>query len=174
MPLTRRTLLFGSAIRLLAQEPRFSAGVDLDTLLATVRGRDGHVVKDLKREDFTLLDNGKPLAIQYFVRESDLPLTIGLLVDTSRSQRLVLEPERRASYRFLDQVLREGTDRAFVASFDLKVDLLQNFTSSRKELAAALERLRIPGRPATVLYEAIRRTSENQMRPQAGRKAFIL
>jgi len=95
-------------------------------------------------------------------------------VDTSRSQRQVIEPERRASYTFLDQVLREDRDHAFVASFDTGVHLLQDFTSSRKELAAALERLRIPGRAATLIYEAIRATSENQMRPLQGRKAFIL
>jgi VWFA-related protein len=174
MPLTRRTLLFAGALRAFAQEPRFSTGVDVLTLFATVRDRDGRVIKDLDRDDFTLTDDGKHQTIRYFARESDLPLTIGLLVDTSRSQRRVLEPERRASYRFLDQVLREGKDRAFVASFDIAVDLLQDFTSSRTELAAALERLRIPDRSATLIYEAVRSTSENQMRRQQGRKAFIL
>src|SRR4051812_34309736 len=149
MPLTRRTLLFAGALRAFGQEPRFSTGVDVVTLFATVRDRDGRVIKDLDRDDFTVTDDGKHQAIRYFARESDLPLTIGLLVDTSRSQRRVLEPERRASYRFLDQVLREGKDRAFVASFDIAVDLLQDFTSSRTELAAALERLRIPDRSAT-------------------------
>jgi VWFA-related protein len=174
MPLTRRTLLFAGALRAFAQEPRFSTGVDVVTLFATVRDRDGRVIKDLDRDDFTVTDDGKHQAIRYFARESDLPLTIGLLVDTSRSQRRVLEPERRASYRFLDQVLREGKDRAFVASFDIAVDLLQDFTSSRAELAEALERLRIPDRSATLIYEAVRSTSENQMRRQQGRKAFIL
>src|SRR5215472_16725436 len=174
MPLTRRTLLFASALRVFAQEPRFSTGVDVVTLFATVRDRDGRVIKDLGRDDFNLTDDGKRQTIRYFTRESDLPLTIGLLVDTSRSQRRVLEPERRASYQFLDQVLREDKDRAFIASFDVAVDLLQGCTSSRKELAAALERLRIPDRAATVIYEAIRSTSEEQMRPQQGRKAFIL
>jgi VWFA-related protein len=174
MLLSRRTLLLAGAFRALAQEARFSAGVDVVTLFATVRDRDGRVVKDLERDDFTVFDDGKHQTIRYFARESDLPLTIGLLVDTSRSQRSVMEPERHASSQFLDQVLREGTDRAFVASFDVKVNLLQDFTSSRQELSAALERLRIPGRSATVIYEAIRATSQNQMRRQQGRKAFIL
>jgi VWFA-related protein len=174
MPLTRRTLLFAGALRAFAQEPRFTAGVDVVTLYATVRDRDGRVIKNLDREDFTVHDNGKRQTIRYFARESGLPLTIGLLVDTSRSQIRVLEPERRASYQFLDQVLREGKDRAFIASFDTAVHLLQDFTSSRTELAAALEQLSIPGRSATLIYEAIRATSENQMRPQQGRKAFIL
>jgi VWFA-related protein len=174
MPLSRRTLLFAGALRMFGQEPRFSADVDVVTLFATVRDRDGRVIKDLNRDDFAVFEDGKRQTIRYFARESDLPLTVGLLVDTSRSQRRVLEPERRASYQFLDQVLREDKDRAFIASFDVAVDLLQGFTSSRKELAGALERLRIPDRAATVIYEAIRATSEEQMRPQQGRKAFIL
>jgi VWFA-related protein len=174
MLFTRRSVLLAGAIRLCGQEPHFSTDVDVVTLFATVRDRDGRVIKTLERDDFTVFEDGKRQAIRYFTRESNLPLTVGLLVDTSRSQRRVLEPERKASYQFLDQVLREGTDRAFIASFDRAVDLLQDFTSSRKELAAALERLRIPDESATQIYEAIRATSENQMRPQQGRKALIL
>jgi VWFA-related protein len=174
MHISRRSLLFGSAFGAFAQQPTFTAGVDVVTLLATVRDKDGHVVKDLGREDFVLQEDGRTQTITYFSRESDLPLTIGLLVDTSRSQMGVLERERTASYRFLDQVLREDKDLAFVAKFDVRVEVLQGFTSSRKELAAALDRLSIPGRVATLLYEAIRKTSENQMRKQPGRKAFIV
>ena len=66
------------------------------------------------RDDFVLLEDGVPQKIDFFSQESDLPLTIGLLVDTSRSQIGVLDQERRASYTFLDQVLREGKDQAFV------------------------------------------------------------
>jgi VWFA-related protein len=101
-------------------------------------------------------------------------LTIGLLVDTSRSQTGVLEPERRASYTFLDQVLREDTDRAFVSSFDTKVAISQGLTSSRDDLRAALDRLMIPGHYATLIFSAIRQASEDVMRKQTGRKAFIL
>jgi len=96
------------------------------------------------------------------------------MVDTSRSQAGVLEPEREASHTFFDQVLREDKDLAFVAHFDTQVGILQRFTSSRQELAAALDQLRIPGEVATLLYEAIRQPSENLMRKQPGRKAFIL
>ena len=85
-----------------------------------------------------------------------------------------MEPERKASYAFLDQVLREGKDQAFVAQFDTRVQVLQGFTSSRQELAAALDRLKVPGMVATLIYQAIRETSEMMMRPQRGRKAFIL
>lgn len=159
----------------LAQDdPKFSSDVNVVTLLATVRDKDGTVVKNLNKDDFVLQENGVTQTIRYFSRESDLPLTVGLLVDTSRSQTHVLEPERRASYRFLDQVLREGKDQAFVVHFDTQVEVLQGFTSSRKELADALARLRIPGRFATLVFEAVRQSSENLMRKQGGRKAFIL
>ncbi len=121
-----------------------------------------------------LREDGVVQTIRYFSRESDLPLTIGLLVDTSQSQAHVIEPERHASYEFLDQVLREDTDRAFVAHFDLHVEVLQDFTSSRKDLAAALAELHIPKRLSTLLYDAIRQCSETQMRGKQGRKAFIL
>ena len=157
-----------------AQDPTFSADVNVVTLLATVRDRDGRIAKNLTRDDFVLQDDGIPQTISYFAAESDLPLTVGLLVDTSNSQKGVMEPERKASYVFLDQVLREDKDKAFVAHFDTRVEVLEGFTSSRQDLAAALDRLRVPGEIATLLYEAIRKTSEDMMRSQHGRKAFIL
>jgi VWFA-related protein len=171
---SRRSLLLGIPFLLRAQDPKFSTDVSVVTVLATVRDRDGHIVKDLGREDFQLQEDAKPQTISYFSRESNLPLTIGLLVDTSRSQIRVMERERTATYKFLDQVLREDKDRAFVAHFDTRVEILQGLTSSRKELDDALARLAIPGEAATLIYEAIRQTSESPMRPQPGRKAFIL
>jgi VWFA-related protein len=174
MPLLRQSLPLLIACALVAQEPKFSTDVNVVTLLATVRDKNGRIVKDLTREDFLLQEDGKPQTIAHFSRESDLPLKIGLLVDTSRSQQDVLEPERTASYRFLDQVLRENKDLAFVAHFDTRVEVLQPLTGSRQELSTALDRLRIPGRVATLLYEAVRKTAETQMRPQTGRKAFIV
>jgi VWFA-related protein len=173
MSLSRRTLLLLPLVRLFPQEPRFSGGVDVVTVLATVRDRDGRIVKGLNREDFVLDVDGAPGDIRYFSRESDLPLTIGLLVDTSESQTVVLESERRASYVFLDRVLR-GADQAFVAHFDVRVEVLQGFTSSRNDLSAALDQLRIPSRISTLLYDAVRDCSDNQMRRKEGRKAFIL
>jgi VWFA-related protein len=105
-----------------AQEaPTFSTDVKVVSVLATVHDRDGRVVKDLTQDDFTLLEDGAPQKIRYFSRETGLPLTIGLLVDTSRSQTGVLEQERRASYTFLDHILRENEDKAFVAHFDTRV-----------------------------------------------------
>jgi VWFA-related protein len=156
------------------QVPTIKTKVNVVSLLATVHDKDGRVVKNLTQDDFVLLEDGIPQKIDYFSRESDLPLIIGLLVDTSRSQTGVLEQERRASYTFLDQVLREDKDQAFVVRFDTRVETVQGLTSSRSELASALSRLRIPGEYATLIYSAIQESSENLMRPQPGRKAFIL
>jgi VWFA-related protein len=171
----RIPILFVAAAHLWAQDvPTISTDVNLVTLLATVHDRDGRIVSDLTRDDFVLKEDGAPQKIRYFSRESDLPLTIGILVDTSRSQRGVLEQESMASNKFLNQVLREGKDQAFVTHFDTRVEMLQGLTSSRSELASALGQLTIPDQVATLLYSAIRESSNNVMSKQSGRKAMIL
>jgi VWFA-related protein len=175
MVIARCSILLALMANAWAQpEPTFSADVKVVSLLATVHDRDGRVVKNLTADDFVLLEDGAPQQIRYFSQETNLPLTIGLLVDTSRSQTGVLEPERRASYTFLDRVLGKDQDRAFVAHFDTRVEILQGLTSSRPELESALDRLSIPGRYATLIYSAVRDGSEQVMRKQTGRKAFIL
>src|SRR5436305_543016 len=90
-----------------AQNTTFSTDVNVVSLLATIRDREGKPVKNLTRDDFALTEDGRPQVIRYLSQESDLPLLIGLLVDTSGSQRRVIETSRQASYTFLDQVLRE-------------------------------------------------------------------
>jgi VWFA-related protein len=178
--ISRRNLILAVAAKALAQEgATFSTNVKVVSVLATVRDHDGRVQKGLTRDDFALLEDGVPQTIRYFSQESDLPLTVGLLVDTSRSQIGVLEAERRASSTFLnrvlrDDVLRDDKDRAFIAAFDEKVEVLQDLTASHRELEAALGRLRVPGRYATLIYSAIHDTSEDIMKPLQGRKAFIL
>ena len=167
-------LLAALALPCRPQTATFSSDVKVVNLLATVRDRSGGIVNDLTKDDFRLEEDGKPQTIRYFSRESGLPLILCLLVDTSRSMQTVFEPERLASNRFLEQVLRPDRDLAAVAHFDVRVETLQDFTASREKLADALDRLAIPPRPATLLYDGIKQTSENLMRPQAGRKAFIL
>ncbi len=171
--LSRRSVLLTALARAAAQEATFSASVDLVTLLATVRNRAGGIVNDLNRDDFLLKEDGRQQIIRYFSRESDVALTLGLLVDTSGSQAEVLEPERRASFAFLDHMLRED-DQAFIAKFDIDVEVLQGLTASRELLSTALDQLRKPRGPGTLLYDAIHQTSDNPMRKQKGRKAFIL
>jgi VWFA-related protein len=126
-----------------AAQPKFSSNVNVVNLFATVRDKQGKIVKDLTKDDFLLDEEGKPQIIKYFAQESDLPLYLGLLVDTSLSQRNVLSQERTASYQFFDQVLREDRDLAFVIHFDSEVELLQDFTSSRKDLEKALDLLHV-------------------------------
>jgi VWFA-related protein len=128
------------------QEATIAVDVRVVNVLATVRDKHGQIVNTLNKDDFILQENGHPEVIRYFSRESDLPLTLGLLVDTSLSQRRVLEQERSASYSFLDKVLRVK-DAAFVIHFDHEAELLQDLTSSRDKLQAALEKLKTPEEP---------------------------
>jgi VWFA-related protein len=123
------------------QTPTFSTGVKVVNVFATVRDAKGQIVRDLNKEDFVLDEDGHAQTIQYFTRETDLPLTIGLLVDTSGSTRRVLPDERNASYKFLEQVLREDKDLAFLIHFDFEVELLQDLTASRQKLEKALDML---------------------------------
>lgn len=171
--LSRRTLILAAIGRVAAQNATFSTDVNLVTLLATVRDGTGRFVKGLTKDDFMLQEDSRTQTILHFSQESNQPLKIGLLVDTSRSQIPVLEPERKASFTFLDQVLRPE-DAAFVMHFDIQVGLLQGFTPSREELAMALDALVIPKRASTLLFDAVRDASEKLMKPESGRKAFIL
>ena len=170
---SRRGLILGALWRAQAQDLTFSIDVNLVELLVTVRDKTGRFVKDLTKDDFSLEEDGRSQTILHFSQESNQPLKIGLLVDTSRSQISVLEPERKASFAFLDQVLR-AEDSAFVLHFDIHVELLQEFTSSREALAKALDALKIPRRSSTLLFDGVRQASEELMQRQNGRKAFIL
>jgi len=126
------------------QGPTISVNVKLVTLFATVRDKHGALIRSLTKDDFVLEQDGHPQTISYFAPDSDLPLTLGLLVDTSMSQRRLLDQERDASHAFLDHLLREDKDKAFVIHFDREVELLQDLTSSRQKLQASLDQL---GRP---------------------------
>ena len=150
-PISRRSLFsalgFLPALGLLrAQQdrPTFSTAVKVVNLFANVRNKAGAIVKDLTKDDFLLDEDGRAQEIRYFSQESGLPLTLGLLVDTSGSQRRLIEEERAASYRFFEQVLRPEKDVAFVIHFDFDVELLQDITSSRRLLEKALENLEAP------------------------------
>ncbi len=141
-----------------AQEPSFQADVEVVHILATVRDKEGRLVQDLTRDDFVLEEEGRLQEIEFFSEQSDLPLTLGLLVDSSMSQRRFLEEERQASYQFFEQILEREEDRAFVLSFDVDVELLEDLvlaavseamTKSQQLAAERLEGLtgglKIPG-----------------------------
>src|SRR5260370_18520214 len=182
-------------------QPQGKIAVEVKTVsvLATVRDKHGKIISNLGKDDFVLEEDGRPQTINYFARESDQPLRLGLLVDTSLSQRRVLEQERDASYSFLDHLLRPEKDLDFVIHFDRQVELLQEFTSSRPKLQAALQALQTPqfdsnsggggnggsrgggdGRGSrrrgggTLLYDAIYLASDELMSKQQGRKALII
>jgi VWFA-related protein len=118
--------------------------VKVVALPVTVRDKKGQIVRNLTKDDFVLQEDGRPQAIKYFTQDTNLPLTLGLLVDTSMSQRNVLDQERNASKVFLDQMLTDTKDKAFLIHFDREVELLQDLTSSRDKLQAGLELLKTP------------------------------
>src|ERR1700674_5339509 len=187
-----------------AQDAATTIAVDVKvvTLPVTVRDKHGKIVRDLTKDDFTLQEDGRPQTIRYFSQKANLPLTLGLLVDTSRSQTNVLEAERNASRSFLDQMLVQEKDKAFLIHFDREVELLQDLTSSREKLQAALELLKTPSDRGssndprsndpndsdsrsgsgsgshhgggTQLYDAVFLASNELMKKQQGRKALII
>jgi len=190
---------------LVAQQPStYSVEVKVVNVLATVRDKHGKIVNNLSQGDFVLEEDGRPQNIKYFARETDQPLTLGLLVDTSLSQRRVLEQERSASGSFVDQVLREDKDKAFLIQFAREVELLQDLTSSRQKLADGLRLLQVSaperdrsgpggggypgdndGSPGsgrgghmhhggTLLYDAVFLASDELMQKQSGRKALVV
>lgn len=175
--------LIAVATRARAQEePTFSSDVQVVNLLATVRNKKSEIVRDLEKDDFSLLEDGRPQTIRYFSRDSNLPLTIGLMVDTSMSQVHVLDAERGASFRFLDQVLRENKDHVFVMQFDITVQTRQPLTGSYRDLSSALAMVDTPTRSqlrsqyggGTLLYDALVDASQDIMKQQPGRKALIV
>jgi len=188
----KRLVLCSLCFLLYGQErpTTFSTDVRVVNLFATVHDSQGHIVRNLTKDDFILEEDGRPQTIRYFSQESDLPLTVGLLIDTSLSQRRVLAEERAASYRFLNQVLRPDKDRAFVIHFDREVELLQDLTSSRQKLDDALSQLQTSARDwgrrrggpdvghfggaGTELYDSVLLASDELVRKLSGRKALIL
>lgn len=123
------------------QKPDFSTNVKVVNVFVTVHDKDGKIVRDLTKSDFTLLEDGRPQNVQYFAQQSDLPLTLGLLVDTSGSERRMLGTEKDASRTFLEKVLREDRDKAFLIHFDREIELMQDLTASRAKLERALDLL---------------------------------
>ena len=126
------------------QVPTFSSNVRVVNVLATVRDKQGQIVRNLTKDDFVLEEDGRPQTIRYFAQQSDLPLQVGLLIDTSGSERRMIPTEKDASYTFLEHVLRPEKDRAFLIHFDREVELLEDLTSSREKLEHALDQLNKP------------------------------
>lgn len=168
--------------------------VNVVQLFFNVKDKKGALLPNLTKDDFEVYEDGKPQTIKYFSAESNLPLTLGILIDASGSQTRVLGIEKEVGSSFLSQILREK-DLAFVLSFDVNVDLLQDFTSSARKLKEALNSVKIntaggggtgiPGLGGgpiptssiprgTLLYDAIYLASHDELAQQVGRKAMII
>jgi VWFA-related protein len=176
------------ACSLLAQETVLKIDVDIVNLLFNVRGKNGGLVGDLTKDDFEVYEDGKQQTVKHFTRESDLPLTIGLLVDVSKSQESLIETEKHAAAQFFSQVLRPK-DMAFLISFGSDAELLQDLTSSQAALKRGLNDLRVnshvggfhPGpvptasKPrGTILFDAIYLASTEKLKREVGRKAIVV
>ncbi len=179
----RDWLAVASAALLHAQdEATFRADVRVVNLLATVRSKAGEVIKTFAKDDFILLENGREQSIRYFSAETDLPLTLGLLIDTSMSQLRLLDAERSASYRFFDQILRENKDKVFILQFDMAVLMRQALTSSRRKLEESLAYVDTPSRKelmmqtggGTLLYDSVIKACHDFTAKLKDRKALII
>jgi len=183
----RRALLFLLAAWCFPAPGQESAPIKVDVnvvnVLCTVYDHRGALVKDLKREDFEVREKGVRQTIQYFARETDLPLTIALLVDVSGSVRRFLQAEKYTAVGFFRAILRPQ-DQAQVTGFSSTVVLWRDFTSSVAQLRDTLDGMHaVPFKglpkdggpmPTTLLYDSVSATAANRLKPLAGRKAMVI
>jgi VWFA-related protein len=166
--------------------------VNVVSVFFNVKDKRGALIPNLRKEDFQVLEDGKPQTIKYFTAESNLPLTLGILIDTSGSQRNVLDMEKEVGGAFLRQILTDK-DEAYVMSFDVESTLLQDYTRDVHRLQDAMNKTQInagvsmppifggggplpnPGSNAgTVLYDAVYLSAHDMLSKEVGRKAMIL
>jgi VWFA-related protein len=184
-------LLFGQSpapLALAQESPSIKVEVNVVNVVFNVRDKRGGLIGNLSKDDFTIFEDGKPQEIKYFTRETDIPVTIGLLIDVSASQENLIGIEQQAAYQFFGQVLRPK-DLAFLISFGADAELLQDYTNSPKLLRAGLQGLKVnssvgglhPGpvptvyQPrGTILYDAVYLAAHDQLKGQVGRKALVL
>ena len=173
----------------------FKVSVNLVDVFFTVKDKAGNLVPHLSKEDCSIEEDKQPQTLKTFVAETQLPLTLGILLDTSGSQERVLPLEQDVGSQFLARVLRQK-DEAFLLSFDVDVDLLQDYTNSPKLLTRAMNKAEIntaggngaggiPGAgggtiptigapKGTLLYDAVYLAANRKMNQETGRKAMIL
>jgi VWFA-related protein len=173
-----------------AQGPVIKSEVTLINVFATVRDKNKRIVTDLKQDDFHVSEDGHDEKISFFSKDMSLPITMGLLLDTSGSEQFMLGAIQDAGARFMRRVLKKG-DEAMVISFDSDVDLLSDFTDDKNILDRAINKARvnipgggsIAGNPGpigtqhvtgTALYDAIYLACGEKLNGEAGRKAIII
>ena len=178
-----------------SQQPTETLKVNVNVvqLFFNVKDKHGALIPNLTKNDFDIAEDGTPQTVKYFTAESNLPLTIGMMIDASGSQRNVIDMEKEVGGAFLRQILTDK-DESFVISFDITVDLLQDFTRDVHRLQAALNKAKvnvdyssggIPGMgggpvpqrgnsPGTLLYDAVYLSAHDMLSKEVGRKAMIL
>jgi VWFA-related protein len=168
--------------------------VNVVNVFCNVKDKRGALIPDLKKEDFELYEDKAKQNIKYFSSETNQPLTLGMLIDTSGSLQAVLPMEQEVGSAFLDEVVRDR-DLGFLISFDTRAELLQDLTSASRELRHALRRTKVttppptaagpPGigqgpfptasnTPGTVLYDAVYLAATEKLSREVGRKALII
>ncbi len=193
-------LICCAALLSVAQSPQdepletLKVNVDVVQLFFNIKDKHGLLIPNQTKDDLTLLEDGAPQTIKYFKSESDLPLTLGILIDSSGSQARVLDMEKEVGGSFLEQILREK-DEAFVIDFDVDVALIQDYTNSSSRLRKAMNSVKINAPPSscgsmpgmgggplpcssapkgTLLYDAVYLAAHDELAKEVGRKAMIL
>jgi Ca-activated chloride channel homolog len=150
----------------------YRVNVDLVNVLCSVLDKNTNsFLTNLTREDFSIYEDGEKQQINNFSRETDLPLTIAMLMDTSRSVAPKLRFEQEAAISFFQSILRDK-DRALLISFDSDVSMLQDFTNDPNKMARQIKKLRAGG--GTAMYDAIYRTCDEKLIRETGRKAIVI
>ena len=187
------SLVFGFVWPVVPQEPVQSGGtistqVSLVSLFATVRDKNKRIVTDMTQSDFKVFQDNEEQKVAFFSKEITMPITLGLLIDTSGSEQYRLPAEQDAASRFLDRVMKKG-DEAMVISFDLDVDLLSDFTDDKHIIERAINKAKVnavggggvvtPGTiPSNVggthFYDAVYLACSEKLGTEAGRKALII
>jgi VWFA-related protein len=166
--------------------------VNVVGLFFNVKDKHGALIPNMTKDDFQVLEEGTPQTIKYFAADSNLPLTLGILIDSSGSQRNVLDMEKQVGGAFLHQILTDK-DEAYVIDFNVDAELVQDYTRDVHRLQAALNKVKIntgyttgplPGAgggpvptansPGTVLYDAVYLSAHDMLAKEVGRKAMIL
>jgi VWFA-related protein len=159
-------------------------------VFATVRNKQHGIVNDLNKEDFKITEDGVEQKVEFFAKEVNMPITLGLLIDTSASMDRMIDAEQDAASRFLREVMRPK-DEAMVITFDFDVDLLADFTQDTSVLSSAIRRARVNSvggggvvTPGTIpqgsnaggtdLYDAIYLACHDELATEAGRKGVII
>jgi len=180
------TALAGSLVYA-APAAQIRVQVNLVSLYATVRDKHKAVVKGLTKDDFEVYEDGQLQEITGFSAETDLPITLGILMDTSGSETYMLSAEKEAASRFLGRLMRKG-DLSMVMSFDSDVDLLADFTNERSRLDRAINRAQINVPTGTMInsgtipssgggtnfYDAVYLAAHDKLSGEAGRKAILV